>query len=285
MNLRVAVIGSVNLDLVARVRAFPKPGETVTDAVLVRHPGGKGGNQALAARRLGADVHLVACVGDDASADEALALAVREGVNLEHVQRLPGASTGTAMIAVEASGENQIVVAPGANRLFTPDRLVMPDCDVVIAQLEVPMDTLEAAARRHDGFFCLNAAPARRVSEALLENVDLLVVNEIEAEAIGPMMDRYGGWLAVTYGASGSELMRNGDWVASSDAPRVDTIDTVGAGDAFTAALAIGLGSGLAPDAAMRRACAAGALATTREGAQASPTLEELEQFLARSGG
>lgn len=284
MSLVVAVIGSVNLDLVARIRAFPQPGETVTDARLERHPGGKGGNQALAARRLGADVRLLACVGDDAAADEALAHTRREGVNLDHVQRLPGATTGLAMIAVDDSGENQIVVAPGANRLFTPERLEIPRCDVVIAQLEVPMETLERAASRHAGFFCLNAAPARRVSDTLLDNVDLLVVNEIEAEAIGPRLDDYTGWLAVTYGSAGAELMRNGEWAASHDAPRVDTIDTVGAGDAFTAALAIGLGAGQEPARALRRACAAGALATTREGAQASPTLEELEQFLARSG-
>ncbi|KAA9132581.1 ribokinase [Marinihelvus fidelis] len=282
MSLEVAVIGSVNLDLVARVRAFPRPGETVTDATLDRHPGGKGGNQAIAIRRLGANVRLVACVGNDSTADEALAGLAREGVILDHVQRIDGAATGTAMIAVDGNGENQIVVAPGANRLFTPERLVLPACDVVIAQLEVPMDTLEAAARAHPGFFCLNAAPARPVSPALLADVDLLVVNEIEAEAIGPNLDNFNGWLAVTYGASGAELMRHGNWVASSDAPRVDAIDTVGAGDAFTAALAFGLGSGQSPDVALNRACTAGALATTRAGAQSSPTLEALEQFLAR---
>jgi ribokinase len=184
------------------------------------------------------------------------------------------------MIVVDDEGENQIVVAPGANACFTADQLDLPSCDAVIVQLEVPMDTLVAAAERHPGFLCLNAAPARPVAPELLARTDLVVVNEIEAEAIGPSLADYGGWLAVTYGASGAELTRGGQWAASSESPRVRALDTVGAGDAFTAALTLGLLQDLDPALALQRACAAGALATTREGAQTAPTAAELEALL-----
>lgn len=276
----IAVVGSVNLDLVAHVACFPKSGETISDAQLERHPGGKGGNQALAARRLGAQVHLLCCVGNDGLADEALGLLVAAGVDLQGCNRLTDAGTGLAMIVVEAGGENRIVVAPGANACFEPHLLRLPAVDGMIAQLEVPMPTLVLAAQSHPGFFALNAAPVRPVAEELLAHTDLLVVNEVEAESIGPMLANFEGWLAVTYGASGAELTKAGQWVASSESPRVDTVDTVGAGDAFTAALTVGLVSGMNPALALHRACVAGALTTTRRGAQNSPTLAELERAL-----
>jgi ribokinase len=276
----ITVVGSVNLDLVARVPAFPLVGETVTNAVVERFPGGKGGNQALAARRLGANVHLVACLGEDASADEALANVREAGVDLSHCRRLAGESTGLAMIVVVASGDNKIVVAPGANACFRPEHLDLPRSDGLIAQLEVPMETLLAAAQQHEGFFTLNAAPVKPVAPELLALTDLVVVNELEAEAIGPLLADYEGWLAVTYGASGAELTRAGEWAASSESPRVEAIDSVGAGDAFTAALTLGLVQGLSPETALHRACVAGALTTTGRGAQASPTLSELERAL-----
>jgi ribokinase len=132
----VAVVGSVNLDLVASVQRLPVPGETVTGAELSRFPGGKGANQALAARRLGAEVSLVACVGDDAEADEALALLKDGGVDLGFCARVPGVTTGTALIAVAPGGENHIVVAPGANRLLAPESLRLPKADALVCQLE-----------------------------------------------------------------------------------------------------------------------------------------------------
>lgn len=278
--LSLAVVGSVNLDLVAHVSRFPKTGETISDAVVERHPGGKGGNQALAARRLGAEVHLLCCVGDDAIADEALANLAAEGVDLSRCRRLPEISTGLALIVVDEKGENQIVVAPGANACFVVDHLELPQVQGMIAQLEIPMETLIAAASAHQGFFALNAAPVRQVAEELLADTDLLVVNEIEAETIGPMLAGYEGWLAVTYGASGAELTRAGEWVASSESPRVETLDTVGAGDAFTAALTVGLVGGMEPEQALHRACVAGALTTTGRGAQSSPTLKSLNHLL-----
>lgn len=281
--LTLAVVGSINLDMVARVKDFPRDGETISDAVLAHHPGGKGGNQALAARRLGATVHMVACVGDEPNADRALSQLLDAGVDLSHVTRLDGENTGVAMILVDQRGENQIVVAPGANARFEERYLDLPEVDGVIAQLEVPMDTLVAVAERHGGFFCLNAAPARPVAEAVLAHTDLLVVNELEAEAIGPHLADYRGWLAVTYGAAGAELTREGSWVASSESPRVESVSSVGAGDAFTATLAVSLMEGHEPQAALERACTAGAIATTRHGAQCAPTAAEIAEVLAAS--
>ncbi len=280
----IAVVGSVNLDIVARVQQFPVPGETVTDAVVERFPGGKGANQALAAHRLGARVSMLACVGDDPAADEALSVLRDEGVDLSGCQRLAGVSTGLALILVAASGENQIVVAPGANAAFEPARLALPEVDAVICQLEVPMATVHRAATAGRHFFCLNAAPARAVPGEVLDHTDLLVVNEVEAAAIGDQLPGFRGLLAVTQGARGAMLSRDGREIARASPPAVEVVDTTGAGDAFTAALTVALVSGLDPQAALARACAAGALATTRLGAQSSPLAAELDHLGATLG-
>jgi ribokinase len=276
-RISVAVVGSVNLDIVASVNQFPEPGETVTDAVVNRHPGGKGGNQALAAHRLGANVFMVACVGDDTAAEDALATLKAEGVNLDYCQRLKGVSTGLALILVSAEGENQIVVAPGANASFTRDLLNLPVSDAIIAQLEVPMDTIAYLAEHHEGYFCLNAAPARPVPAAVLEHTDLLVVNEIEARMIGGNLENFQGLLATTFGAKGAALSRHGEEIARARPPSITAIDTTGAGDAFTAALTVSLVAGLSPDVALNIACQAGALTATRPGAQGSPHADELD--------
>ncbi len=277
----VAVVGSVNLDIVARVAHFPRPGETITDAQVSRFPGGKGANQALAAHRLGAKAYLVACVGDDPAAEEALRLLREERVDLSCCRTLENTSTGLALITVADGGENQIVVAPGANAAFHADLLELPRVDAVIAQLEVPMDTVLAAARGGDHFFCLNAAPARAVPKEVLDHTDLLVVNEIEAISIGDSLAGYDGLLATTYGGEGAILSRHGREIARARPPRVEVVDTTGAGDAFTAALALGLVSGLQPRAALERACAVGALATTRPGASTAPRAREVDSLLA----
>jgi len=278
-EISIAVIGSINLDIVARVRVFPQPGETITNAVVSRFPGGKGANQALAAHRLGASVFMVGRVGDDPAAGEALDSLRREGVNLDYCKTLADHATGLALIVVNAEGENQIVVAPGANAAFDAAHLELPPTDACIAQLEVPVETILKAARANGGFFCLNAAPAKPVPHELLQHVDLLVVNEIEAKALGSELDGYRGLLASTHGARGAELSRNGKQVASAKPPRVEVVDTTGAGDAFTAALTVSLVGGMSPQAALERACIVGALATTRPGAQSSPTLLEVQQF------
>lgn len=264
----VAVIGSVNLDLVAKANRLPAPGETITGAVLHRFPGGKGANQALAARRLGADVSLVARVGDDAAADEALALLDQGGVDLSQCVRLPGESTGTALIAVSAAGENQIVVAPGANRSLAPDSLRVPETDAIICQLEIPVDTVAAVARAYRGFFCVNLAPATHVDVSILQRADLVVVNETESEWYGGSLTACSGLVATTRGSGVATLSRDGATVAEARPPAVNAVDTTGAGDTFTAALTVALVEGRAPEAALKFACKAAAEATTRMGAQ-----------------
>jgi len=273
-EITIAINGSINLDIVASVKEFPQPGETVTNAVVHRFPGGKGANQALAAHRLGASVYMVGRVGDDPLADEALHTLRGEGVDLSYCRPLKDTSTGLAMIVVTETGENQIVVAPGANAVFDAEHLFVPETDAIIAQLEVPIETILKAASSGDSFFCLNAAPAKPVPHELLEHVDLLVVNEIEAETLGQELDVYTGLLAITYGGEGAVLSRGGQQVAIAKPPKVDVVDTTGAGDAFTAALTVALVSGLEPQDALERACVVGALTTTKMGAQSSPRMK-----------
>ena len=275
-SISIAVIGSINLDIVANVKNFPRPGETITNAVVNRFPGGKGANQALAAHRLGAAVFMVGRVGKDPAADEALQTLVEEDVDLTYCRRLEDFPTGLAMIVVSESGENQIVVAPGANAAFDPEHLEVPRTDASIAQLEVPIDTILKAARASDNFFCLNAAPAKPVPHELLEHVDLLVVNELEAQALGKELDIYHGLLASTYGSKGATLSRNGQQIAEAKPPKVNVVDTTGAGDAFTAALTVALVSGMEQQKALEYACVVGALTTTKMGAQSSPSTADI---------
>lgn len=275
----IAVIGSINLDIVARVKDFPVPGETVTNATVKRCPGGKGANQALAAHRLGACVFMVGRVGNDPAADEALYNLRNEGVDLSYCKPLDGFDTGLALITVNQDGENQIVVAPGANARFEADQLELPMTDAYIAQLEIPMPTILKAARNHENFFCLNAAPAKPVPHELLQHVDLLVVNQIEALALGDELERFDGLLASTFGAGGAVLSHKGVEIARATPPTIKVIDTTGAGDAFTAALTTGLVSGMKPQDALQYACVVGALATTGMGAQSSPSEKQVQQL------
>lgn len=265
----LTVVGSVNLDLVASAARLPVPGETVTGATFARHPGGKGANQALAAQRLGAAVRLVARVGADPNADEALALLRAGGVTLQEVVTDTDAATGVALIVVAGDGENQIVVAPGANARLSPQDLPVFTADeAVLCQLEVPVPTLVAVSERVRGFLALNLAPARELPPALLARADLLVVNEGEAAFYGPALHAARGHVAVTLGARGAVLYFAGREVARALPPAVNVVDTTGAGDTFTAALLVAWLEGQAPGAALRFACAAGALAATRAGAQ-----------------
>ena len=266
----VAVIGSVNLDIVARLARLPAPGETVTGAELHRFPGGKGANQALAAQRLGADVSLVARVGDDAAADEALALLREGGVDLSACVAIADVATGTALIAVSPSGENQIVVAPGANSYLLPDQVAMPDTDAVICQLEVPVETIASVAAAYKGFFCVNLAPAMEIDVAVLQRADLVVVNETESAWYGASLSACAGLVATTRGAGLASLERDGEVVAEARPPVTEAVDATGAGDTFTAALTVALVEGQAPEEALQFACAAGAVAVTKMGAQPS---------------
>lgn len=280
MRGKIAVVGSVNLDIVAKAERLPVAGETVTDATLNRFPGGKGANQALAARRLGADVALLACVGEDPSAEEALALLRAGGVDLEGCRSVEDAPTGTALIAVAASGENQIVVAPGANRCLLPETIELPQADAVICQLEVPVATLAAVCNQADGLVCMNLAPALPIPESLAQCADLIVVNETEAQFYGESLRRNAKLLAVTQGSRGAALYEDGREIATAAPPAVSVVDTTGAGDTFTAALTVAIVEKMSPKRALRFACAAGALATTVAGAQPSLPMRDLVDAL-----
>lgn len=278
---RITVVGSINLDFVASAPTLPAPGETVTGATLARHPGGKGANQALAARRLGAEVALVGQVGADSLADEALALLRAGAVDLAGCAVDPAASTGVALIAVAAGGENQIVVAPGANASFTPDRLACAPQGALICQLELPLETVAKAVGDAEGFVCLNLAPAAPLPAEVLARADLIVVNETEAAFYDEALNALPGLVAVTWGARGAGLFRHGRQLAIAAPPPVQAIDTTGAGDAFVAALTLALLEGREPGPALAFACAAGALSATRPGAQSSlPTRAEIEALL-----
>jgi len=277
----IVVVGSVNLDLAATVSRLPVPGETVSGASLDRFPGGKGANQALAARRLGADVTLVARVGRDAEADAALALLRADGVDLSLCLRDETLPTGLALIAIAPGGENQIVVAPGANRALRPETLELPEADALMCQLEVPADTLCLACDRFRGFLCVNLAPAMGVPEQILKRAELLVVNETEEAFYGELLEACNGIIAVTRGSSEATLSKQRGVIARSRPPAVTPVDTTGAGDTFAAALTIALLEGASPQQALDFACTAGALATTRQGAQPSlPYRKEVDALL-----
>lgn len=268
--MQIVVLGSVNLDLSARVSELPKAGETVTGASLAKFPGGKGANQALAARKLGASVNLVACVGRDDDADQALLLLREFDVNLEHCMISDNAPTGIALICVADDGENHIVVAPGANRTVSIDEIEFPKGDALICQLEVPIDTLAKAIQQFSGFVCVNLAPACDVDAVIFSRSDLIVVNEVEFDWYGEKLSAFRGLLAVTYGKQGAKLFRDGFEMAAATPPTVTAVDTTGAGDTFTAALTVALLENYSEQDALSFACKAAALATTVRGAQPS---------------
>jgi ribokinase len=237
----------------------------LSGASVERVPGGKGANQAVAAARLGASVRLVGCVGGDPVAEEALAGLRAAGVALE--VREVHAPTGVAIILVADDGENVIVVVPGANAHvggFTVD-------GNVLCQLEIPDEAVKEA-RVQARWLCVNAAPAR----PLVVEPDLVVVNRYEAEVVGEQR-----LLAVTMGEEGAVLLERGKEIARARPPRVVAVDGTAAGDAFTACLVVSLLEGRDPEEALRRACAAGALAASRFGAQPSlPTAEDVDAIL-----
>jgi ribokinase len=271
MAPRIVVVGSVNLDLVVQLERLPEPGETVGGGTFSRVPGGKGANQAVACARLGAEVTMVAAVGRDPHAEEALAGLRAAGVELLLQSR--DAPTGVALIQVDVEGETTIAVAPGANANVAPVEL--PPHDAVLCQLEIPDEAVLQAWEECTGLFCLNAAPARPIAV----DADLAVVNRHELEALV----RRDGLVALTLGAEGAVLLDDGEEVARAAPPSVDAVDGTAAGDAFTACLLVSLLEERPQEEALHRACAAGALAASRFGAQPSmPTAAEIDEILAR---
>lgn len=277
----VVVVGSINLDIVASATRLPTPGAKVRDALLTRHPGGGGANQALATRRLGADVALIGRVGRDAEASAALALLRESGVDLSAVAAVPDAATGIALIAVAASGENQIVVAPGANLRLVFENPKIPAVDAFIGEHQAPGDAVAQAVKNFEGFTCVALATASEADEVVLRDADLIVVNESEAAWYGDSLALRDGLVAKTFGASGAALYRGSEQLARASSPAVTAVDTTGAGDAFTAALTLALVEGQPHAEALNFACAAGAIATQQSGAQPSlPARDEVERVL-----
>ena len=267
---RLTVVGSINLDLVARAERLPRPGETVTGARFSRVPGGKGANQAVAAARLGAEVAMVGCVGRDETADAALAGLREAGV--EERWLVKDASTGIALVTVDGEGETTIVVAPGANAELRPEDLALDGADAILCQQEIPPETVARAGELAPRFF-LNAAPAREGAP----EAEVTVVNRLELEALGERR----GLVCLTLGAEGAVLLEDGREVARAAPPRVEAVDGTAAGDAFTACLVVSLLEGRPREESLRRACAAGALAASRFGAQTSlPTRGEVDALL-----
>jgi len=268
--VRLTVVGSINLDLVARADRLPRPGETVSGARFSRVPGGKGANQAVAAARLGAEVRMVGCVGRDDLGEEALTVLREAGIDEGWLAK--DAPTGVAVITVDGDGETTIVVAPGANAELRPEDLDLTGAEAVLCQQEIPTETVVRASELAQRFF-LNAAPARENAP----EAEITVVNRLELEALGERR----GLVCLTLGAEGAVLLEHGEEVARAEPPPVDAVDGTGAGDAFTACLVVSLLEGRSRDESLQRGCAAGALAASRFGAQTSlPTSEEVDAVL-----
>jgi ribokinase len=272
---RIAVVGSINVDYTAQVDRLPAPGETVGGGTLVRIAGGKGANQAAAAARLGGAVRMIGAVGDDADGPWSRQQLEAAGVDVSGV-RTVDAPTGVALIGVDAQGENQIIVCPGANwHIDLATAALTPD-EAVITVLELPLETVVALAEAHPGFLAVNASPAQRLPAELLERTDLFIVNESEYAHMPQL--QHSRRVAVTYGAEGAALFTDGLETARASGRKVDAVSTVGAGDAFCAALVLGLRSGLDDTRALEAACTVGAAAVEHEASQ--PPFQRLDAYL-----
>ncbi|MEC1772523.1 ribokinase [Schinkia azotoformans] len=292
MSQKIIVIGSINMDLVTSALVFPKAGETLIGTSFLTIPGGKGANQAVAAARLGADVSLIGCVGDDLFGKELVDHLKEQQVSLPNVEPVTHTKTGIASITL-AEGDNSIIVVPGANYHVTPGLVakyeeLISSCDTMLLQLEIPMESVEMAVeigRKHGLTIILNPAPIAKLSKEILKNIDYITPNEHEVfelledlteEQINKLKEK----LIVTKGAKGITYYRNGNEHHIDSYP-VEVVDTTGAGDSFNGALAVALTAGNSMEEACRFANAVGALAVTKLGAQSGmPTKEEVEVFL-----
>jgi ribokinase len=290
---RVVVVGSINVDLVARVEKLPGPGETVIGATFVQTNGGKGANQAVAAARAGADVVLVGMLGDDDLGRQARAALDAEGVDTSHVGT-GSAHTGVALILVDSEGENLIAVASGANDDVGSDAVstafdAIGEEAVVLSVLEIPDAAVVAAAKQASqrGWpFVLNPAPARTIAPELLSMCTVLTPNEHEAPSLGAattaeLLDRGVGAVVVTMGAKGAEIHRAGQEPEHVAAARVTPVDTTGAGDAFSGVLAAALAEGHDLRTAVAWANAAAGLSTVKVGArEGMPSRDAIEKVV-----
>jgi ribokinase len=295
---KILVVGSINMDLVVRVPHSPGPGETVLGGDFETFPGGKGANQAVAAARMDGEVTMVGRVGIDAFGDSLIQGLLENNIKTTHVIKDPETSTGVAMIAVSADGENMIVVASGANYKIGPDdvnnaRDLMRETDLLLVQLECPLETVAAAvdlANAYNVPVVLNPAPAQSLPRTLLANVDVLTPNENELVLLSgeqnmeKAIHKLKSWgvknLVITLGANGARVV-TGDMDRHLPAHEVTAVDTTAAGDAFNGAMAVTLAEGKPLLEAVQYGLAAGALAATKRGAQPSlPTRDAVEKFM-----
>jgi len=299
----ICIVGSSNIDLVVKSKRLPLRGETILGGEFLMVPGGKGANQAVAAAKLGAEVFFIAKLGNDIFGTQSFTNFKKEGVNTRFVTRTDKASSGVASIAVDEGGNNTIVVAPGANHLLTPQdvkkaRSQIASCGAVVAQLEIPLKTVEFTARLANKFgipFILDPAPARKLSNELLAKTDIIKPNETEAQiltgievanihtaakAAKKLLSRGVKTVIITMGSKGCFLMNN-QISEFFPARKVKAVDSTAAGDAFVGGLAFCIAQGKSITEAIKFAGSVAALSVTKMGAQSSmPDMKEVEKFI-----
>jgi ribokinase len=277
MTPRIAVVGSINADLVVQMPKLPGRGETVSSGEPAWFPGGKGANQAVAAARMGGNVSMFGAIGTDEPGQMCLAALQQSGVDVDAVVKV-SLPTSTALVMVESSGENQIVVADGANQHASFDSSQIAAADAVIVQFEIPESVIVEVGKTAQGIFCVNAAPVREISTELAGLIDVLIVNEHEYAQLG---EPKSGLVIVTAGPAEVVAYQDGEEVAKSQPPKVEALDTVGAGDTFVGAFVVAYASGKSVAESLDLACAASALSTLKLGAQSGmPTFDDVNDFL-----
>ena len=300
---KIFVVGSYVQGLTIRVPRRPVLGESLVGDSFDMGPGGKGTNQAIAAARLGADVHLLACLGDDVFGERALKLYADEGISTEHIHQMPGAHSGIGFVNVLPSGENWITVDMGVNMKMTPGHVqacepLIADCDILMTQFELPPETVAAAlalGKANGALTILNPAPARPADPQLFADVDVLTPNAIEARVLlglppdaaldeaylaRRLLDHGIGAVVMTLGDRGALLVTEEETIEIPALP-IQAVDVTGAGDSFNAALAVSLGEGAVLEAAVRFAVDAGAYTVRHIGViDGLPTRAELATFI-----
>ena len=276
MTPRIAVVGSINADLVVQMPRLPGRGETVSSGEPAWFPGGKGANQAVAAARMGGNVSMFGAIGADEPGQMCLSALKQSGVNVDAVVKV-SSPTSTALVMVEHSGENQIVVADGANQYASFDAAQISAADAVLVQFEIPESVIVQVGKAAKGIFFVNAAPVRELSDELAGLIDVLIVNEHE---FAQLDEPKSGLVIVTAGSKEVVAYQNGEVVAKSQPPKVEALDTVGAGDTFVGAFVVAYASGKTIPDSLDLACAASALSTLKLGAQSGmPTASEVNEF------
>ena len=302
MSNKITVVGSLNMDLVVTTPKVPVLGETILGSGFMTAPGGKGANQAVAAARLGGEVSMIGCVGNDIFGKDLLDNLLKNNVNIDNVAVKDSASTGIAVIIIK-DGNNSIIVDPGANSLLTPEMVerseeMIKNSDIMVVQLEIPLETMERAislAHKHGVKVLLNPAPGRKLSDELLLKVSILTPNETECEIITgheirsieaakrgvDFLNQKGiNQVIVTLGGKGV-VYNSSKGIVHKEVPSVKVVDTTAAGDSFTGAVALALSQGKTIDEAVDFGNVVGTLTVTKKGAQTSlPSIEEVQKFL-----